>query len=183
MLETNDGGDTWIVHEPGSGWGTGHAIHFLYDPASGQGDRNTWLLGTQGAGMMRTTDAGKTWTKVTSANIQHGGGKIYYTKKGVLDATTGDKNIRSVDNGVTWVTSVRAAGTTPSPETAQICIPPRALGSTTSIVTSPESDGLTWKDFNSQKFSQGPFSFGFDPVNRIIYASLWGAGVWALKVQ
>jgi len=182
VLETIDGGDTWIVHEPGAGWGTGHAIHFLYDPKSGQGDRNTWLLGTQGAGMMRTTDAGKTWTKVTSANIQHGGGKVYYTQKGVLYATSGDKNIRSVDNGATWVSIGPGGGYNAITGDGMNLYTAPCFGPT-SILTSSESDGLTWKDFNSQKFSQGPFEFGFDPVNRIVYASLWGAGVWALKVQ
>ena len=57
VLESKDGGNTWIVHEPRPGWGAGHAIKFLYNPALGIGNSQTWLLGTQGAAIWRTTDS------------------------------------------------------------------------------------------------------------------------------
>ena len=102
VLESKDGGTTWIIHAPKDGWGYGHAIHFLYNPELGLGDSKTWLLGTQGPGQWRTTDAGETWTKVSDIGIQHGGGSIYYTKAGVLYSTGGNQNLRSTDNGATW---------------------------------------------------------------------------------
>ncbi|HEX7668973.1 MAG TPA: hypothetical protein VF395_05300 [Polyangiaceae bacterium] len=51
-------------------------------------------------------------------------------------------------------------------------------------VTSPETDGVTWTPYRegAQKFTDGPCSMRFDPVNRILYSANWGAGLWALKV-
>jgi hypothetical protein len=183
VLESKDGGDTWIVHEPLAGWGTGHAIHFLYDPETGQGDSNTWLLGTQGsAGMQRTTDAGATWTKVSDVGIQHGGGKIYYTAAGTLYATSGDKILKSTDNGETWKGVGDGGGYNGIIGDGEKLYTAKCFGPT-AIKTSLETDGETWTDFNAQQFSQGPFELGFDPDNRIVYASLWGAGVWALELE
>src|SRR5262245_29709416 len=31
VMESKDGGSTWIIHEPMTGWGSGHAIKFLFD--------------------------------------------------------------------------------------------------------------------------------------------------------
>ena len=87
VLESKDGGTTWIVHEPRPGWGAGHSVKFLYNPALGIGNSQTWLLGTQGAGYWRTTDSGATWTKVSSNNITHGGSTIYYAQNKVLYAS------------------------------------------------------------------------------------------------
>ena len=103
VMETKDGGDTWIAHEPQPTWGAGHSINFLYDPDKGIGDANTWLLGTQGDGQWRTTDAGKTWTKVLTNDIFHGGGETYYSKDGKLYSTGVSPCLqRSTDNGATW---------------------------------------------------------------------------------
>jgi hypothetical protein len=182
VLESTDGGDTWIVHEPQPGWGTGHSISFLSDPPSGRGDSNTWLLGTQGSGMFRTTDAGVSWNRVTDSNIQHGGGKIYYTKAGVVYATSGDRNIRSTDNGLTWTSVGPGGGYNGIIGDGKKLYTAKCFGPTP-VITSLESDGETWTDFNSQQFSQGPFQLAFDSVNRIVYGSFWDAGVLALKVE
>jgi hypothetical protein len=182
VLESKDGGATWIVHEPLAGWGTGHAVHFLYNPELGLGSASTWLLGTQGAGMWRTTDAGATWNKVTDVGIQHGGGKIYYTKAGVLYATSGDKNIRSTDNGATWTAVGPGGGYNAIIGDGTTLYTAKCFGPTP-FMTSAETDGTTWTALNAQQFDQGPFEMQFDPTNGIVYGSLWGAGVWALKVK
>jgi hypothetical protein len=181
VLESTDGGDTWIVHEPGSGWVPVTPSTSCTTRRAGKATRTPGSC-TQGAGMLRTTDAGKTWTKVTTANIQHGGGKIHYTPKGVLYATGGDRNIRSTDNGVTWSAVGPGGGYNAITGDGMNLYTAKCFGPTP-MLTSPESDGQTWSDFNSQSFSQGPFEYGFDPVNGIVYASLWGDGVWALKVK
>lgn len=182
VLESKDGGASWTVHEPKSGWGTGHAINFLHAPEAAVGDGKTWLLGTQGNGQWRTTDSGATWTKVTDNGIQHGGGSIYYTKTGVLYATGANQNMRSTDNGVTWSLVGPGGGYNGIGGDGNSLYTAKCFGPTP-FVTSPESDGLTWTDLNTQKFAQGAFGMGFDPVNGIMYSSVWTEGVWALKLK
>jgi hypothetical protein len=182
VLESKDGGTTWIVHEPMSGWGTGHAITFLYNPALGLGDSNTWMLGTQGAGQWRTTDAGATWKKVSDNGIQHGGGKTYYTKAGVLYATGANQNMRSMDNGATWASIGPGGGYNGIVGDGKFLFTAKCFGPT-AILTSPENDGTKWTDSSSQQFNQGPFEMAYDSVNGIVYNASWGAGMWALKVS
>ena len=150
VLESKDGGDNWIVHKP-QGWGNGNAINFLYKPELGLGDSKTWLIGTQGSGTFRTTDAGATWKKVSDNGIQHGGGTIDYTKAGVLYATGGDTNQRSTDNGVTWTKVGPGGGYNGIVGDGKQLYTAKCFGPT-AMITSPETDGVTWKDFNSQKF-------------------------------
>src|SRR5207344_1782079 len=95
----------------------------------GIGNSSTWLLGTQGGGMFRTTDAGATWTKVTDTGIQHGGGTIYYTKTGTIYATGTTIGPAGGYNGIVGdgkqLYAARCFGPTP-------------------YLTAPESDGLNW---------------------------------------
>ena len=66
ILESKDGGLTWIAHAPVNGWAPGTpGIQFLYDPAHGVNDTKTWLYTSEG--YWRTTDAGANWTKVSDA--------------------------------------------------------------------------------------------------------------------
>jgi hypothetical protein len=179
VLESKDGGGTWIIHAPDGWGGYGHSIHFLYKPELGIGSPDTWMLSTQDGTRHRTTDAGKTWTHSKDGGIVHGGGTIYYTKAGVLYASGNPQNLRSTDNGATWKvlsgpssTAIFGDGTTLY--TGKVFGP-------APVVTSPESDGLTWKDYNSQQFTQGPFEFGYDVINGVVYNASWTAGLWALK--
>jgi hypothetical protein len=48
-------------------------------------------------------------------------------------------------------------------------------------LVSAENDGVNWKPYNTQTFTNGPHLMAFDPVNRIIYSANDCAGVWALK--
>jgi len=179
----NEGrGKSFIVHDPQPTWGSGHSISFLYDPDLGIGDSKTWLLGTQTDGRWRTSDGGATWKKVTDVVIQHGGGTTYYDKKDkALYASGTPTNQRSMDNGVTWE-SIASPGSGFNAifgdgehlYTAPVFGP--------NYLISPEGDGKTWTQFNAQSFAQGPFEMAFDKKNRIVYASNWRAGLWALKL-
>ena len=182
MLESKDGGDTWNVIER-QGWGQGHSIRFLYEPEQGIGDSNTWLLGTQGPGYWRTSDAGKTWKKVSDNGIAHGGGTSYYNAAGVLFASGSPKNLRSTDNGETWTPTEPGSSTCVFGDGKQLYSAP-ALGKNPFFV-SDESDGMTWKPLadGAQVFENGgPYEMVFDKVNRVLYASMWEQGVWAMKV-
>jgi hypothetical protein len=192
ILESKDGGDTWIIHPPLPSWPGGtNSADFLYDPATGQGDSNTWLLAAEG--FWRTTDAGQNWTKVSEYNECHGGnGKPYYAKNGVLYSGAGNYPLRSTDNGLTWkqITAgfpnssyyaITGDGTTIyTMKSAYFGAKPLP-----SFMASPEADGLNWQPYESgaQTFVDGPIMLSFDPVNRIMYAASWEAGLWALKVK
>jgi hypothetical protein len=182
VLESKDGGTSWIVHEPLAGWGSGHAINFLFKPELGLGNSDTWLLGTQGPGMFRTADAGKTWTKVSDLGIQHGGGSVYYDKAGILYASGANGNLRSADNGLTWTKVSEGKGYNAVFGDGQVLYTAPGFGPT-SYFTSPEGEGTIWTPFNTtQQFSAGPFEMALDRTNGILYSANWGEGLWALKL-
>jgi hypothetical protein len=182
VLESKDGGTSWLVHEPLAGWGSGHAINFLFNPELGLGNSDTWLLGTQGPGMFRTADAGKTWTKVSDLGIQHGGGSVYYDKAGILYASGANGNLRSADNGLTWTKVSEGKGYNAVFGDGQLLYTAPGFGPT-SYFTSAEGEGTTWTPFNTtQQFDSGPFEMALDRTNGILYSANWGEGLWALKV-
>jgi photosystem II stability/assembly factor-like uncharacterized protein len=189
VLETKDGGQTFIRHYPIPGVnGAGHGIFFLSNPALGVGNGNTWLLETQGDGSFRTTDGGNTWAPVTTNNLEHGGGQIYYTQAGVLYSGGYPHPMRSTDNGATWTTLI------PNQNAGYLCIigdgttlftgvhaqvaPPGGRA----ILTSPESDGLNWTNYNNQLFAGGAFSLALDRTNHILYSASTTDGLWALQL-
>jgi len=179
VLESKDGGMTWIAHPPKDGFGQGDAIHFLYKPELGIGDSNTWLFSTQSGTRYRTTDAGKNWTQVGSSGIVHGGGTLYYTKAGVLYASGYPSNVRSTDNGATW-TSIGGTDSTAIFGDGTNLYTGKVFGPAP-ILVSPETDGIKWSAYNSQQFVQGPFELAYDSVNGVVYNAAWLSGMWALK--
>jgi hypothetical protein len=183
VVESMDGGNTWVAHNWPNQWGYGHSIHFLYYPALGIGNSSTWLLGIQnGGGRWRTTDAGKTWTKVSDVSIVHGGGTIYYNKSRILYASGDPQVIRSSDNGVTWTGIGKSFGGASVIGDGKLLYTGPLFGPTP-FITAPETDDKTWSDYNAQTFSQGPFEMAFDAANGILYSATQSAGVWALKVK
>jgi hypothetical protein len=181
VMESKDGAATWTIHDPMSGWGSGHSVKFLYNPALGIGDSQTWLLGTQGGGYWRTSDAGASWTKVSAVNITHGGGDVYYAKSGVLYAS-GEQTIRSTDNGVTW-TSVGPGSSWTVHGDGTTLFSGGGWGSNQPFKVSPETDGTTWTNYNAQTVADGPYEMAYDATNGIMYSSSWFSGVWALKLR
>ena len=185
IIESFDGGDTWIVHQPHPDWAGagGYNVFFLYDPVRAIGDAQTWLYGTQGAGYWRTTDAGSTWTKVSDVNLQHGGGSIYYTNEGVL-YVSGDRTIlRSDDNGATF-TEVGPRGAFLSVIGDGNFLYTAPHFGPSPFLVAPEDDDQNWTPFdpNGHQFREGPFEMAFDAENRILYAACITDGIWALKV-
>jgi len=188
VLESRDGGSSWVVHNPpeGSAGGYGMAVFFLYDPATKQGDKNTWLFTAQSGGFFRTTDAGATWTQAYKLQMTHGGNQLYRTKAGVLYAGGYQYPVRSTDNGASWQQITKGLVYS---WYIGICGDGNTLytGCTNAnepFFTSPESDGLTWTAFQggSQKFSAEPFEMFYDPKNHILYSASWHEGLLALKI-
>jgi hypothetical protein len=189
IVESFDGGKTCIIHDPipGVSGNGGYYVFFLYDPRSGQGDSHTWLFMTQpggtGSGWWRTTNSGTSWTQASTYPMTHGGSNIYYTKDGTLFASGETQIMRSTNNGVSWTPITNGL-----PYTYFLTV----IGDGNTLYTGPgltggefytssETDGLTWKKFNSQTFSHGPGRMAFDSANGIMYASCGTAGLWALK--
>lgn len=183
IMESTDGGATWVGHVPtGCLWGVGtKGVLFLNDPATGKSSGKTWLVTDDG--FWRTTDAGATWAKVSDALSPHGTNEFYVTDAGVVYAGAFGYLMRSADNGLTWTAlkqlpyaAYYAAGgdgktlyTLPDPSST--------------YWVSPDNDGVNWKPYSDPtKPARGPIAMHFDPVNRILYSSNWDAGLWALKV-
>lgn len=180
VLESLDGGQSWVQHPPRGGWGAGHYVFFI--------DSTTWLLCTQGAGIWRTDNSGASWTQVSTANMQHGADQLYRTSNGVLYLGATGKVLRSTDNGVTWsdagaphnqdgYNAIIGDGTYLYAQTANT--------GASSVGTQPyyytlETDGTTWKPYNTQTFSDGPMAMAVDRANGLLFSSNWRAGVWRL---
>jgi photosystem II stability/assembly factor-like uncharacterized protein len=194
IMETKDGGNAWILHEAMSSWPYGSpAIGFLYDPSSGQGNSNNWLIGTDGDGFWRTTDAGGKWTKVADFNITHAGAQLYYAKDGTLYSGARNYPVRSHDNGITWEQvsaglpnfyyySVVGDGTTLYTQLSNTG--DNAGKGQQPYMTAPETSGGPWTPYRggAQKFNNGPYVMSYDAANGILYSANWRTGIWALKV-
>ncbi|HEV8245546.1 MAG TPA: hypothetical protein VGP93_07250 [Polyangiaceae bacterium] len=180
IMESTDGGESWTAHPPAGPWGAGHAVKFLYSPELGLGDSNTWLVGTQGDGFWRTTNAGDDWNHVSETDITHGGGTTYYASSGVLYAA-GLSTMKSTDNGATW-SNAGPGSTWAVYGDGDTLYTGGSFGANQSFQVSPETDGASWGDYNAQKFPDGPYEMAYDTTNGILYSSNWTSGVWALKV-
>jgi hypothetical protein len=203
IIETKDGGETFLVHAPVPEFNAGSmGINFLYDPAHGVGDANTWLIGTDGEGLWRTSDGGENFTRVTPAgvwpdfSIAHGGQQLHYATSGAIYVGGFVYPSRSLDNGLTW----ESLDTLPYATYYSVVGDGKQLYTQVSFTgdnggkglqpyyVSPESDGLTWSEYDphgtgAQTFIDGPFVMRFDAANGILYSANWDAGLWALKVM
>jgi hypothetical protein len=194
ILETTDSGATWTAHNPDASWPAGTTpCNFLYDPASGQGDRNTWLVGTDGSGMWRTTTGGTggtPWTKVSTIAITHGGQSSYYGSDGRLYLGAANFPLVSSDNGVTLTQLTNLPnffwyvvhGDGKNLFTAYSFTGATGL-SAAPFYTSPETDGTNWSVYNSQLFLDGPLCIDYAKSTGILYAACWGTGVLALQTS
>jgi photosystem II stability/assembly factor-like uncharacterized protein len=190
IFETKDGGNTFIVHYPVTGMsGPSKAVWFLYDPPSGRTDLSTWLISEDGSGLWRTSDAGATWTKVSSLYTPHGGttGHVY-TRAGVLYTGGGQFLLRSRDNGITWETVPNSgfhAYTAVATDGEKIY--DGGMGTVSAPYsawyTSPDTDGEHWTGFAGPTAADGPVDLQYDSVNHIMYSANGPSGLWALKVS
>jgi hypothetical protein len=200
IVESTDGGVTFVPHPftaamfPG-GNGYGGGLAFLYDPATGLGDANRWLVGGGYAtGLFTTTDAGQTWTPVTVTSggafqDDHGGFDAHYSAQGFLYAGGWNGVYRSTDNGSTWAQVSQGSMASPTYS---------VIGDGMQLYTSPAfvgippnqpvfvatqggaAEGTVWTTFGTTILPNGPWRMVFDDSNRIIYSANWDGGAWAL---
>lgn len=194
ILETRDGGKTFIMHKPPASWPLkgSPGVSFYYSPKYGIGNAQTWIVNTDGDGTWRTTDSGDTWEKVADFITMHGGvHEIYITKDGTAYGGGEKAMLRGTNGGKDWTT---VGPSTPDGYYQVIgdgnllyASPANTGASTTGpqpYFTSPESDGMTWSayDGGKQTFDAGPFTMRLDSVNGILYSANWLTGLWALKI-
>ena len=194
IMETTDGGQSWILHNGDPSWPTGSSgINFLFDPASGQGSSSTWLVATGGAGFWRTTNAGVSWVKVADYNATHGGAQLYYAKDGAVYSGSYPYPVLSHDNGATWQQvqnglsyfyyyTIYGDGYTLYTQLANTGT--NAGQGLKPYMTTSENTPGQWMPYQggAQTFSDGPFMMRYDAANGIMYSANWAAGLWALKV-
>jgi photosystem II stability/assembly factor-like uncharacterized protein len=187
VLESKDGGESWLAHAPPPSLkgGYGMAVFFLFDPEQKLGDKDTWLFTAQEGGFFKTSNGGQSWTNVYKHSMTHGGNQLFRAKNGTLYSGGYQYPARSADNGSSWEQIKQ--GLTYSWYMG-ICGDGKNLYTACSskgqpFFVSPESDGANWKPLNEQKFSAVPFEMGFDPVNRILYSASWEGGLLALKLE
>jgi hypothetical protein len=176
VLESKDGGNSWVLHQPERGWSHGNGVWFL-------GDRDTWLFGSQADGFWRTSDGGNRWTQVVADNnMQHGGGGLYRSPSGTLFAGGVPHLMQSRDNGSTWTMLGPYAGFNFVSGDGKRLYTAPVFGP--EFLTATEDDSATWSAYaGGPQLSGGPFEMAFDSVNRILYSANWTAGLWALKVE
>jgi hypothetical protein len=181
ILESIDGGTSWIIHQPRPSWGDSHAVFFL-------NNSSTWLF-SDADGFWRTTNSGTTWTKVArSVGIGgSGGGGIYRAKNGVWYVGSASNLLRSADNGMTW-TAVGPGGTgyfavigDGHSLYTQPAYPALHVSGPNYYIYSPETDGVAWSPYNQQTFADGPIGMAYDSINHIVYSVNSNAGVWMLQ--
>jgi len=192
VIESKDGGKTFIAHQPPAGMNHGQGIAFLYNPEKELGDANTWLVGGGYAtGVFRTPDAGEKWTNVSpEAQDNHGGFYASYSSQGFLYIGVSGGLLRSTDNGETFVAQTKGLGgwfygAVSDGKTLYTGTSYVGIEYNQSLLVSPEGgadEGSSWAPYSEQKVPHGPFRLLFEPENRIIYNATWNGGCWALNV-
>ena len=192
FLESTDGGNTWIVHQPPASWTWYYSNRQIFilrdmDPAHPQGDGKTWLTVHDSHGVWRTTDAGNTWSQLPGLNGSHFSAQAYYAHTGTL-FMGGDNTYASTDNGLTFTQAASGGATTGLCGDGCNLYKGVIKWSPQSFLTSPETDGSNWTPYNplgtgAQIIPDGSNNMTFDKVNGIMYSANWEGGLWALKVK
>jgi photosystem II stability/assembly factor-like uncharacterized protein len=189
VLESFDGGDSWVAHSPLPEWagGYGYSVFFLYDPANGIGDASTWLFGTQNAGYFRTTDAGTSWALVADVPQAHGGAQLYRAPNGTLYVTTIAGLIKSTDNGESFSEVLplgnpfnQFLGVTGDGE--RLYTGSMSVGA--DIRTALLDDDESWSIYEDVVFpSDGIYEVRVDEAHHILYCANAAGGLWGLRLK
>lgn len=184
VIESSDGGNTWTIRAPQSGWTFGGS------PIARFVTSTTWILSTESQGIWRTTNSGATWTSVWNTGHVHGGTNLTHTAGAIYLGVRGSA-IRSVDNGATWTQVVPAGnggvmdvGNDGTHLWAQRSGAQRgAQSSSVAFYVSPINDGVNWTlQPGGQVFTNGPNNMYYDAANRTMWSSNWTEGVWRIRL-
>lgn len=123
----------WVSRGPGNVAGRARAL--IVDPSDAS--QNTWLVGSAGGGVWKTTDAGASWTVLTddlpnlpvsalamspaNPDVIYGGtGESFYN----IDTINGNGLIKSLDGGQTWTPLASTVGDPRFNNIARIIVDP-----------------------------------------------------------
>lgn len=199
LLESFDGGATWPgVHQAGGWTGAGQFAFFIgyENDGSVDADGSNWLVSTQGSGLWRTENAGRNWTRAATFDMTHGMAQLYRAPNGALYTGSIGRIYRSTDNGRSWVdTGAQSTGDGYGGIVGDDTKIWAMLGNTGFAVlgpyrwqtlaiddTSSTAAAPKWQTFGTATSTNGPAHMLYDPLNRIVYASCWGAGVMRLRL-
>jgi photosystem II stability/assembly factor-like uncharacterized protein len=179
FAESTDGGKSWVEHYRDPPWQSEVRVYLLHG--------NTWIVPSDG--LLRTTDGGKTYTKVSdSAAGGHSSGSLYHSPTGAYYVGSGYGVLRSSDDGVTWtlngstgqyVMGITGDGTT------------MYASSNGGVFSAPENPGTQWTKMNSpfNDLAEGCF-LGYDFGHNLLYASCHGGkypngtnGMWRVRTK
>jgi hypothetical protein len=199
VLESLDGGATWITHRAGGWSGPSQFAFFVGEKNDGTPDTggSTWIVSNQnGQGIWRTENAGMSWSKVADFDQTHGMQSLYRAANKALYMGTVGKVYRSLDNGRSWSdTGAQSSGDgyggiwgdgthvwTMLANTGLAAFGPYRwqILSETDSTSSPSNS--QWSYFGTGTYINGPDRVIYDPINKVLYSSQWGAGVFKLSV-
>lgn len=199
VLESLDGGTTWITRRAG-GWSSGSQYAFFVGKKNdGTPDSNGshWIVSNQnGQGIWRTENSGANWSKTGNFDQTHGMQSLYRASNDALYMGSVGKIFRSLDNGRTWAdTGAQSSGDgyggiwgdgtniwAMLANTGTAVLGPHRWQKLPETDTTSSPSNSHWTFFGSATYSNGPDRVIYDPINKVLYSSQWGAGVYKLSV-
>jgi hypothetical protein len=187
LLESHDGGATWLPHKPAD---DGISVYYTFiDTGVAATTGSTWLSLGQSGNMYRTTDSGTTWTQVETLTHAHGCSQLFQAGAGVIYApgiggTQGNGVYRSADFGATW-SKVVDGNTNNVIGTDTTLYENYAWADSGGVVpeekTAPRNPGTQWTSMqtpaamtNGAKGS----AVTFDGTHYMVVSGNWNAGLW-----
>lgn len=190
IAESKDAGTTWKLIAGQADWngGEGQILYFL--DAS-----DHWIWGSQTNGFYRTENGGASWTQLkdehdmvfSTSHLQGSG--MYRTAADVYYLAAANGLYRSTDAGKTWTSipdtgpiSGGMLGDGETLYTSRCYFGGFCQERTDFLLTSPESDGLTWTVLPSPPMTEGG-SLGFDKGHDLLFSSNGADGFWRVRTR
>jgi hypothetical protein len=183
VIETRDGGATWIVHPPTGNMGSEASAFFL-------GDGSTWIFmgNFPDVGTWRTGDSGSSFQRI-SGSYRFTGSQVYRSGSGPIYVTQDAGVLRTTDNGLTWTLVAPGNGLAGLVGDGGHIWATFSKGSTASgpfdpTMRAPESPGDTgWVTYGDQALPDGPAHLAADPQARILYGAVGNHGLYRMISQ
>ncbi|NQV71842.1 T9SS type A sorting domain-containing protein [bacterium] len=182
----------WTERGPGNVGGRTRAI--IVDAADPT--HSTWIVGSVGGGIWRTTNKGNSWTPLTDHLPRLAIGALAQTPSnpGVMyagtgegyrngDALIGDGMFKSIDGGITWLPLPSTQSNYDFLFVNRIIVSPtdenHVIVATSTGIHETRDGGSTWRELKAAATSLGFYQILHEPGNfKVQYAVEAGRGVW-----